>query len=144
MKKHVDTTAIAQIGTLPGLVAAAALGAIMLALNFPPGSALGMSASLFLFPAVSSMLESCRLSYLKLHDRSDFRQIWQRSLTYFSIGFLLFGALQVRLAVLPSLTQPFGTLLLPSAVLFSVVQALFMGLLGAKKILASATRASSA
>jgi hypothetical protein len=144
MKKHVDTLAIASIGTFPGFITGGMLGAIMLTLNYPLFAAAGMAASLFLLPFVTSALASCRQACAELRHRSDNRQIAQRALSYFSFGFLFFGALQVKLSVLPCLTQPIGTLLLPSSVLFCIVQALFMGFAGARKVLLDATKTSAA
>jgi hypothetical protein len=143
MKKHVDTLAIASIGTFPGLITGGMLGAIMLILNYPLFSAIGMAASLFLLPAVTSGFTNCRQTYAELRHRDDNGQIAHRALSYFSFGFLLFGALQVKLSVLPCVTQPMGTLLLPTAVLFCVVQALFMGFAGARKVLLDAAKAST-
>jgi hypothetical protein len=143
MKKHIDTLAISRIASCPGLFAGTMAGTIMLSLSYPESAIIGLAASVFLLPYVSSMLKTCRRASTQLRNlrnRSDCQQIAQKALSYFSFGFLVFGAMQVRLSVLPSVTHPIGTLLLPSSLLFCIVQAVFMGLMGARKILLDATR----
>lgn len=134
MNKNIASVAIVKAGSMAVFLTASVMLAVHLSFAHPGAAALTL-ASLLLLPGVKLMLANCRVAAHKLRHRRDVNHITRKAIAYFSFAFFFFTFLQIRLSVLPSLTQPSGTLLLPAALLFSVVQALFMGLIGVRKVL---------